>query len=378
MGGETLANHKQYQLEHINDNKTPTICAVYALGYALAVAAVGLRFLSRKVSNMPYLADDWVILAALIIFTALFGVDIWHVVGGQLGKHAIRVTPHEIMIFLKSLYVFNPLYTNIIPLVKISILLLYKRLFPLDRVHLIIYILVGILVGFEISTTFVDIFGCHPIAAAWNKKIPHSHCVVPQTLYMATAGINLATDVIILCIPMPLVWGLRLSVKRKVGVSLIFVLGSLVCVTTIFRIATFHYINGYDITWSYINTAYWTYSELVLSFICACVPTFRPVLKALSANIQTSMRKFSLPSSYGSYGRSSSKQLAETPVTFNSKGLAKQNSKEAKGLASVELEKIDEPLVYEVNAFSRNNRQQDEEMGVPKEGIQVVRDVTQS
>ena len=73
-----MANHKQYQLEHINDNKTPTIVAVYALGYALAVTAVGLRFLSRKVSSMPYMADDWVILVALVIFTALFGVDIWH------------------------------------------------------------------------------------------------------------------------------------------------------------------------------------------------------------------------------------------------------------------------------------------------------------
>ena len=279
-------------------------------------------------------------------------------------------------IVAQSLYVFNPLYTNIIPLVKISILLLYKRLFPLDRVHLIIYILVGILACFEFSTTIVDIFGCHPIAAAWNKKIPHSHCVVPQTLYMATAGINLTTDIIILCLPMPLVWGLRLSTKRKIAVSFIFVLGSLVCVTTIFRIATFHNINAYDLTWSYMDTAYWTYSELTLSFICACVPTFRPVLKNVSASIQTSMRKFSLPSGY-SGSRSSSKTLTEPPpVSFNSKGLAKQSSKEAKGLTTVELEKIDEPGMYEVSAF--RGPQDDVEMGVPKEGIQVVRDFTQT
>ena len=63
---ETLANHKQYQLEHINDDKTPTIVAVYSLGYVLAVSAVGLRFLSRKVSDLPLLADDWVILVALV------------------------------------------------------------------------------------------------------------------------------------------------------------------------------------------------------------------------------------------------------------------------------------------------------------------------
>ena len=148
-------------------------------------------------------------------------------VGGHLGQHAIAVTKPETVVFLKSLYVFNPLYTNIIPLVKISILLLYKRLFPLHRVHQILYVLIGILACFEISTTFVDIFNCHPIAASWDKTIPNSHCVVPQTLYMATAGINLATDIIILVLPMPLVWRLRLSTKRKIAVSCIFVLGSL-------------------------------------------------------------------------------------------------------------------------------------------------------
>ena len=55
---EAQANHVQYQKEHINDNKTPTIVGVYVLGYVLAVTAVGLRLYSRRVSNLPYLADD--------------------------------------------------------------------------------------------------------------------------------------------------------------------------------------------------------------------------------------------------------------------------------------------------------------------------------
>ena len=75
---ETAANHHQYQLDHINDDKTPTIVAVYSLGYVLAATAVGLRFMSRKVSKLPYMWDDLIILIALTLFTALFGVDIWH------------------------------------------------------------------------------------------------------------------------------------------------------------------------------------------------------------------------------------------------------------------------------------------------------------
>lgn len=67
---QTEANHHQYQLDHIDENKTPTTVAVYSLGYVLAVSAVGLRFLSRRVSNLPYLADDWVILVALVSYQA--------------------------------------------------------------------------------------------------------------------------------------------------------------------------------------------------------------------------------------------------------------------------------------------------------------------
>ena len=66
---ETQANHVQYQKEHIGDNKTPTIVGVYVLGYVLAVTAVGVRFMSRKISKLPYWADDWIILTALVRLT---------------------------------------------------------------------------------------------------------------------------------------------------------------------------------------------------------------------------------------------------------------------------------------------------------------------
>jgi hypothetical protein len=168
-------------------------------------------------------------------------------VQNTVGLHAIRAGPKGIQLWLKvckaldftsgslhnlticpaqELFIFNVLYTNVIPLIKISIVLLYRRIFPLPNFKIICYVLVGLLACFQISTTLVDLFGCHPIAAGWDKTIPNARCIDPKTLYMATAGINLATDIIILCLPMPLVWGLHLPLKRKLGVSFIFVLGS--------------------------------------------------------------------------------------------------------------------------------------------------------
>ena len=283
---------------------------------------------------------------------------------------------------MQSLFVFNPLYTNIIPLVKISILLLYTRLFPIENVRRIVHILIGILACFEISTTFVDIFGCWPIESAWNKSIHSSRCVVPQTLYMATAGINLTTDVIVLCIPMPLVWRLRLSTKRKSAVSFIFVLGALVCVTTIFRITTFKNINSYDLTWSYIDTAYWTYSELVLSFICACIPTFRPVIHYFFENGKGSLASNISLNRWTVGSRSSSNNgVSQNPTTtFDSSRLARQQSKPMKGADSVDFAHMEDPNSFETRAYKVVTRQRDAdvEKGIPSQGIHVQSDVHQS
>ena len=251
----------------------------------------------------------------------------------------------------------------------------------------LVSVLIGILVCFEISTTFVDIFGCHPIEAAWNKTILGAHCVVPQTLYMATAGINLTTDIIILCIPMPLVWRLRLSTKRKIAVSFIFILGALVCVTTIFRIATFHNINSYDLTWSYIDTAYWTYSELVLSFICACIPTFRPVINHFSSNINRFVSDSSL-NRWTSRSRDSSKETTKHPLTtFNGVGLPKQKSKPSKGSESEGYDEIEDSNMLETTVYSKkgtaddpetSQRSGDFEMAIPPKAAHVRSDVHQT
>lgn len=63
------ASQVQYQFEHRHEDQAPTIVAVWSLGVAVAIAAVGMRFQARRIKRLPYLADDWTML------TALVGVD---------------------------------------------------------------------------------------------------------------------------------------------------------------------------------------------------------------------------------------------------------------------------------------------------------------
>ena len=81
----------QYQEEHINDNKKPSLIAASAICLSAAYIAVSLRLVSRYVARNALGADDYTILIALF-FTSIFVITVLIDVSYGLGKHLILVT----------------------------------------------------------------------------------------------------------------------------------------------------------------------------------------------------------------------------------------------------------------------------------------------
>ena len=52
-------------------------------------------------------------------------------------------------------------------------------------------------------------------------------CLDLKALLLATAIINILTDIAVLVLPMPIVWNLKIQRSQKVAVSGIFLLGGL-------------------------------------------------------------------------------------------------------------------------------------------------------
>ena len=61
----------KFQKMHVKDDRTKEIIAVSMVLFALAVVAVILRLLSRKLTGMKLKADDWLILVALVVVGGL-------------------------------------------------------------------------------------------------------------------------------------------------------------------------------------------------------------------------------------------------------------------------------------------------------------------
>jgi hypothetical protein len=83
-----------------------------------------------------------------------------------------------------------------------------------------------VVVLYGIATTFATTFQCTPVSRAWDKTIPGT-CINITAFWYANAGYSIATDVIILILPMPVIWGLRLRKAQKIGLMGVFALGIL-------------------------------------------------------------------------------------------------------------------------------------------------------
>ena len=144
-----------------------------------------------------------------------------------MGKHAVKVGIPNVIKFLKLQFIFEIVYCFCVAITKFSILLLYRRIFRLDSFK---KWLVGVAIFvflWAVSTIFAAIFQCMPIRLAWQKDLGHGKCVDLAALVVSTGVLNMLTDIIILIIPMPIVWSLKISNRQKVAVSAIFLLGGL-------------------------------------------------------------------------------------------------------------------------------------------------------
>ncbi|KAI9682332.1 MAG: hypothetical protein M1817_000386 [Caeruleum heppii] len=374
----------QYQLAHITEDRSLGLKVVYIIALVLAVFSVALRITSRRILRAPLKADDWTIMAALGFMIGLSTTNMLGLFRFGLGKHAVALGAVTVQNFVKNLYAYTLFYNLTILLVKDSILLLYHRIFIVPRFKMVVKISLAFMILYQIATLLVDFMICIPVQGFWDRTI-EAKCVDEVPYYITTAAINVFTDVWILLLPVPMIFGLKISLRQKLSLYVIFGLGAIVCVATTFRIVTQHLQDNNDITYSLVPNAYWTNSEVALSFVCACAPTFRPIGLKVGPYLSLSSLR-----SYGSKGTQGSTTLGD--MSHGSKNLGSgrgtgQKSHKAMWSASQEsaqttlVSKPGEPDIGgRVSAWHEEEDRQKGDLergrvGQREMGIQVRRDI---
>ncbi|MCJ1464631.1 hypothetical protein MMC07_003244 [Pseudocyphellaria aurata] len=82
----------------------------------------------------------------------------------------------------------------------------------------------------------VSIFQCVPPAKLWNPAKP-GKCINYKIFSLIISGFNFLSDLLMLIFTLVCIWELKMSTRRKKGISAIFLVGSLALVASTVRIA---------------------------------------------------------------------------------------------------------------------------------------------
>ncbi|KAL9632398.1 MAG: hypothetical protein Q9204_003812 [Flavoplaca sp. TL-2023a] len=223
----------------------------------------------------------------LIVFSALFVVARLSV--------KLRVVKKQSwddywITFAWLLFIGDMLYLISMMSTKIAILLLYKALFGVKRsFRYLCYGMMAIVTSYCVIFFFILAFHCNPVQKAWQIitfRGP-SKCFGIGTIQIVIGGFNIVTDFIILIMPMPIILGLNMDWKRKIGLLVIFGTGIVVLASTIVRqvivVQHLHEIIGgpntrnLDASWVTAQETLWLTIENDIGIICACLPSLAPL-----------------------------------------------------------------------------------------------------
>ncbi|THV55721.1 hypothetical protein BGAL_0004g00430 [Botrytis galanthina] len=244
---------------------------------------VSLRFYTRWLVKAPWAMDDVLVFAALVFQTALAAILFDALRTAGLGYHTSYLeftAPWKVRRWGKELFAGTIVYLLCATAPKYAILLLYKRLFIVNKVRICVYALMATLVVYTIVMIAVALAACRPFAANFDPTIPGAKCINKEDLYRWGPIVNIATDIAMLILPMPIIWNLHTTRRLKLGLTLTFLTGSLGLIISIIRIPIFFQANSFtDGTYTGAELMIWTQLETACYLISACLMTLRPLLE---------------------------------------------------------------------------------------------------
>ncbi len=181
---------------------------------------------------------------------------------------------------------------------KTSILIFYLRLSK-NTQHILRFASYAVLAVVNVAgivLTFINIFQCRPVEAAFDDQITDlPQCIPLLTEFICSAPVNIMTDLAILALPIPVLTGMRLPPRQKTVLIMTFALGIFDTIVDVVRI---YYLqqaiilaptttssdpnsifgDTTDFSWNASLALMWSAVEVNVGITCACIPTLKPLM----------------------------------------------------------------------------------------------------
>ncbi|KAF2831326.1 hypothetical protein CC86DRAFT_390949 [Ophiobolus disseminans] len=235
--------------------------------YGICWLVVILRLASRRLHRGAWKRlqlDDYLIIAAMLTDTVLIAVMTRVVVTSsnliEPGQDVSNYTTAEIdsRIFgSKLVLVVEQMQIATIWLIKACLLIMYNRMTTVLPQHKIV-------VGTAIYVA---------VAFYWAVPPNSKQCSAATNHLITNAVFNISSDLIILSIPMPLLFRVRLPKKNKVILVSVFLIGAFTIVAAVLN-KYYSFTNPFGTQWTI-----WYLRESYTAILCANLPLIYPLIQ---------------------------------------------------------------------------------------------------
>ncbi|CAJ2503689.1 Uu.00g110830.m01.CDS01 [Anthostomella pinea] len=268
-------------------SRGPVIEAVTLAFLVISSIATVLRIYCRGWVIKAFALDDWLAVAAQVLFVVFCAYEVKGVQYGA-GQHVMMISAEIRPEAMRMWWTCEPLYALTGMAIKASIAIFLLRI-CVERSHKIIILAVTAITEVYSAIFFIlFIVQCQPVSLFWQRfgaDPPAGHCndarIISDVFYGYSA-ISCLTDWTYSILPIFIVVKLQMSTRLKVSVALILASGAIASTATIVRFPYLYSLTDTDdFLYSVSDVAIWTTVEIGIAITAANVATLRPLLRPI-------------------------------------------------------------------------------------------------
>ncbi|KAK1776969.1 hypothetical protein QBC45DRAFT_452831 [Copromyces sp. CBS 386.78] len=246
-------------------------CAI--ITWLVALTFVALRFYTRTKLNSVLGPADWCLIPSLVFSAAVSASAIEQAVRGA-GKHAWEVDTLQLPALERAAFYGIIFYSLSLAFTRISILLLYCRIFTYSWTKRAIQVGIVAVSAIGVWHIISVCTACVPLAAFWDW----SYFMIPGKKVSTATPSMCGADLFIMALPMPALSRLKLPRRQKIALVGVFALGFF---NNRQSADWFKYHKPFDSTYNMPTLMYWTSVEVNAAIACVCIMTLKPLIQRL-------------------------------------------------------------------------------------------------
>lgn len=195
------------------------------------MAATRLVFKRHFSTSHSFSADDWVVVATLVVGLPSVLVLSLGLAANGLGRDVWALDAGTTVNFAFYFFLSEVLYIALMAMVKVALSLFYLTIFPGKRVRILLWVTVAFQVLFGLAFITKDALQCLPPDWYWRRIVDDTgeqgRCINVHVSGWVNAAVGVAIDFWLLAIPLVQIRKLKLHWKKKVCAGIMFLTGAL-------------------------------------------------------------------------------------------------------------------------------------------------------